>query len=89
MDIEEKKYFREYYKKNRHRILERYFNTKKKTPKCKKCGKILPKEIHGATRYCDNCLYSKGTGAEAHLLAAARYARKKHLTNKKKRAIIW
>ena len=72
-----KKYQREYYQKNRDKILEKYFNTKKKTPKCKMCGKILPKEIQGNTKYCDECLYGKGHGEDAHRMAAARYERKK------------
>ena len=83
-----KKYHREYYKKNRKRILEKYFNTKKKTPKCKMCGKMLPKETQGSTKYCDACLYGKGHGPDAHRMASVRYFRKKHLTNKKKKHTI-
>lgn len=75
---------REYYHTHRDMLLEKarvkYFNTRKKTPVCKKCGAILPKELPGQTKYCDKCLYSKGHGREAGRLASARYARKKHLT---------
>lgn len=73
-----------YYRKHKKEILaksrENYFNTKKKTPKCKMCGKELPKELTAHTKYCDKCLYSKGNGADAHRMASARYYRKKHLT---------
>lgn len=80
-------YNSEYYRKNRKSILkksrESYFNTKKKTPKCKKCGIELPKELPAQTKYCDKCLYGKGHGADAHRMASARYYRKKRLTKKK------
>lgn len=79
-----KKYHKKWYQKNRKKILEKYFNTKKKTPKCKMCGKILPKETQGNTKYCDTCLYSKGHGEDAHRMAAARYERKKLLDKKAK-----
>lgn len=75
---------KEYYQKNRENLLQKakvkYFNTRKKTPKCKKCGILLPKELPGQMGYCDKCLYSKGHGKEAGRLASARWARKKHLT---------
>lgn len=83
-----RKYQKDYYEKNRKKLLkmakERYFKTKKKTPKCKMCGKALPKELTANTKYCEDCLYSKGHGADAHRMAAARWWRKKHLTNKGK-----
>ena len=79
-----KEYAKQYYKKHRKEILakgrEYYFNTKKKTPNCKVCGKELPKKVTAHTKYCDKCLYSKGHGADAHRMASARYYRKKHLT---------
>jgi len=79
-----KQYYREYYKKHKKRILKqlkaKYFATKKKTPKCKMCGKVLPKEVTAHTKYCDQCLYSKGHGADAHRMAAVRWYRKNYLT---------
>ena len=87
-----REYSRMYYKKHRELILDRnrikYFNTKKKTPKCKKCGDLMPKWLPGQTKYCDKCLCEKGQGKEAHNLAAVRYYRKKHLTRKVKFSII-
>lgn len=87
-----KQYAREYYLKNKKRILkeakEKYFNTKKKTPKCKMCGKLLPKELTAHTKYCDQCLYSRGHGADAHRMAAVRWFRKNYLTNEQIKDII-
>lgn len=83
-----KQYRKTYYEKHRKQILENakktYFKTGKKTPKCKVCGKKLPKELSANTKYCEKCLYAKGHGADAHRMAAARYWRKKHLTKKGK-----
>lgn len=83
-----REYRLEYYRRNRKSILkksrEKYFNTKKKTPKCKKCGLELPKELPAQIKYCDKCLYGKGHGPEAHRMAAVRWYRKKRLTKKKK-----
>lgn len=89
---EKKTYASTYYEKNRKKILKRanewYWNKKKKTGKCKMCGKKLPKELTALTKYCDDCLYSKGHGPDAHRMAAARWWRKKHLTNKKRKSKI-
>lgn len=76
-----KKYFREYYQKNKDKFLERYYNNKKKAPKCALCGKQFPKETQGNIKYCSECLSKRSHGVTAHRLAAVRYYRKKHLTN--------
>lgn len=80
-------YMKKYYAENRERILskakKKYFKTKKKTPKCKICGKKLSKKLDGKTKYCDACLNSKGHGIDAHRMASVRWQRKirkKHLT---------
>lgn len=82
-----KKYYKSYYKNHKAEILERaknkYFETKKKTPKCKMCGVVLPKELHGCTKYCDKCLYGKGHGEDAGRMSSVRYERKKRLDKKK------
>ncbi len=80
-----RKYFHEYYSKNKQRILEKakenYKKTKKKIARCKECGKEIP-GAHGMTRYCKKCLYGPGHGESAHLKAAARWFRKNYLTKK-------
>ena len=85
-------YAREYYKKHRELISDRnrikYFNTRKKTPQCKKCGVKLPKYMEGHTKYCDKCIAEKSHGREAHNMASVRYYRKKHLTRKINISII-
>jgi hypothetical protein len=86
------KYAKEYYREHREEILEKmqkeYWNVKKKTPKCKICGKKLPKELTAHTKYCDQCLYSRGHGEDAHRMAAVRWYRKNHLTKKEKTGSI-
>lgn len=81
-----KTYSKEYYKQHREEILDKsrikYFNTRKKTPKCRMCGKQLPKYLTAHTKYCEKCLYSKGHGKDAHRMAAVRHYRKNHLTNR-------
>ena len=85
-----KNYNQNYYKVHREEILnkckEKYFNTKKKIAKCKMCGVDLPKETSGHCKYCEKCLYSKGHGYDAHLMAAVRWFRKnkKRLDKNKK-----
>ena len=78
-----KLYYRDYYKKHRAELLSKakidYYQNKKKIGKCKMCGKKLPKELPGNTKYCDKCLFSKGHGPDAHRMAAVRWFRKKHL----------
>ena len=81
-----KVYYKKYYEERREEILDKahktYFNTKKKTAKCKMCGKELPKEVSALVKYCTKCLYSKGHGPDAHRMAAVRWFRKKTLDKK-------
>lgn len=83
-----KEYSRQYYLAHQEEIKERnkayYHRTKKKTPKCKMCGNILPRELPGLTKYCDQCLYSRGHGEDAHRMAAVRWYRKNKLDKRNK-----
>lgn len=82
------KYSSQYYAEHREEILlknkTKYYSNRKKIGKCKICGKKLPKELTAHTKYCDQCLYSRGHGEDAHRMAAVRWYRKNHLTKKEK-----
>ena len=83
-----KTYSSQYYAEHRLDILkkekEKYFKKRKKTPKCKICGKKLAKELTAHTKYCDQCLYSRGHGEDAHRMAAVRWYRKNKLDKRNK-----